>query len=59
MELIEYLTVKEVATRLRVHVRIIQRLIRDGELPAVRVGKEYRIHVSDFAKFINEGKGKK
>ena len=38
-----YLTVDEVADSLRVNAQTIQRLIRAGDLPAIRVGKLYRI----------------
>jgi excisionase family DNA binding protein len=34
-----YLTYREVATRLRVSTSTVQRLVRAGLLPAVRVGK--------------------
>jgi excisionase family DNA binding protein len=36
-------TVDEVAGRLNLHVKTVRRFIRDGRLPAKRIGKEYRI----------------
>lgn len=36
-------TVEEVAERLTLHVKTIRRFIREGRLPAKRIGKEYRI----------------
>ena len=36
-------TVDEVADRLNLHVKTVRRFIRDGRLPAKRIGKEYRI----------------
>ncbi len=36
-------TVEEVAGRLNLHVKTVRRFIRDGRLPAKRIGKEYRI----------------
>lgn len=36
-------TVDEVAERLKLHVRTVRRFIREGRLPAKRIGKEYRI----------------
>lgn len=40
-----YLTVKDVAERLNIHTRTVRRLIVDGELSAIQVGKrgDYRI----------------
>lgn len=36
-------TVDEVAGRLDVHAKTVRRFIREGRLPAKRIGKEYRI----------------
>ena len=36
-------TVEEVAGRLNLHVKTVRRFIREGRLPAKRIGKEYRI----------------
>jgi excisionase family DNA binding protein len=36
-------TVEEVAERLNLHVKTVRRFIREGRLPAKRIGKEYRI----------------
>jgi excisionase family DNA binding protein len=36
-------TVDEVAERLNLHVKTVRRIIREGRLPAKRIGKEYRI----------------
>jgi len=36
-------TVDEVAERLNLHVKTVRRFIREGRLPAKRIGKEYRI----------------
>ena len=36
-------TVQDVAERLDMHVKTVRRFIRDGKLPAKRIGKEYRI----------------
>ena len=44
--------VDEVAARLNLHVKTVRRFIREGRLPAKRIGKEYRIARSaldDFA----------
>jgi excisionase family DNA binding protein len=36
-------TVDEVAGRLNLHAKTVRRFIREGRLPAKRIGKEYRI----------------
>ena len=36
-------TVEDAAERLDVHVKTVRRFIRQGRLPAKRIGKEYRI----------------
>jgi excisionase family DNA binding protein len=45
-------TVEDVAERLNLHVKTVRRFIRQGRLPAKRIGKEYRITraaLEDFA----------
>ena len=49
------LTVAEVADVLRVSNMTVYRLIKAGDLPALRVGKNYRIRESDLATFLEEG----
>jgi excisionase family DNA binding protein len=44
-------TVDEVAERLDLHVKTIRRFIREGRLPAKRIGKEYRISRRVFEEF--------
>lgn len=39
----KWLKVREVATALRLSNMTIYRLVRDGKLPAIRVGRSYRI----------------
>lgn len=41
----------EVADLLGLHVRTIRHYVRDGRLPAVRIGKQYRISESDLRAF--------
>jgi excisionase family DNA binding protein len=45
-------TVAEVAEVMRVSNMTVYRLIRSGELPALRVGKGYRIFESDLERFL-------
>lgn len=46
------LTAAEVAAQLRVSTMTIYRLIRAGELPAVRVGRNYRVREEDLAAYL-------
>ena len=39
-----FLTVQEVAQLMRVSSMTVYRLIRAGDLPAVRVGRSFRVH---------------
>jgi excisionase family DNA binding protein len=45
-------TVAEVAAVMRVSNMTVYRLIRSGELPALRVGKGYRIFEADLERFL-------
>jgi excisionase family DNA binding protein len=47
-----YLTVAEVARTLRVSNMTVYRLVNSGELPAVRVGKSYRLREEDIDKYL-------
>ncbi|MFP4149201.1 MAG: helix-turn-helix domain-containing protein [Nitriliruptoraceae bacterium] len=48
----ELLTAAEVADQLRVSTMTIYRLIRSGELPAVRVGRNYRVPVAELERYL-------
>jgi excisionase family DNA binding protein len=48
----ELLTVAEVADVLRVSTMTVYRLIHNGELPAVRVGRNYRVRRGDLLRYI-------
>ncbi len=48
------LTVGEVAGTMRVSNMTIYRLIKSGQLAAVRVGKNYRIRESDVDRYLSE-----
>lgn len=47
------LTAGEVADQLRVSTMTVYRLIRRGELPAVRVGRNYRVRDRDLATYLD------
>jgi excisionase family DNA binding protein len=48
------LTVAEVAATMRVSNMTVYRLIKKGDLPALRVGKNYRIRESDVDAYLSE-----
>lgn len=50
-----YLTVAEVAGMLRVSTMTVYRLIKARELPAVRVGRSYRLAEDDVDRFVAQG----
>jgi excisionase family DNA binding protein len=49
------MTVAEVGALLRVSNMTVYRLIRSGELPALRIGKSFRIQQRDLTAFLSEG----
>jgi excisionase family DNA binding protein len=49
------LTVSEVAGVLRVSNMTVYRLIKSGELRAIRVGKSFRIQQRELTTFLSEG----
>ena len=48
------LTVAEVAHQLRVSNMTVYRLIKGGQLPAVRVGRGYRIREDDIRRYLQQ-----
>jgi excisionase family DNA binding protein len=48
------LTVAEVAGTMRVSNMTVYRLIKNGDLPALRVGKNYRIRESDVDVYLSD-----
>ena len=48
------LTVGEVAQLMRVSNMTVYRLIKSGQLSAIRVGKNYRIRRADVGRYLNE-----
>ena len=51
------ITVREIAEQLRVSPRTVYRLCRSGQLPAIKVGKEWRIDRADLDRFLARKKG--
>ena len=50
----KFLTTEEVASKLHIHQNTVIRYIRDNKLPAVKVGKSYRIKESVVAALVGE-----
>jgi excisionase family DNA binding protein len=48
------LTVSEVAATMRVSNMTVYRLIKSGQLPAIRVGKNFRIRESDVDRYLSD-----
>ncbi len=46
------LTVSEVADRMRVSNMTVYRLIKSGQLAAIRVGKNYRLRAHDVERYL-------
>ena len=52
----EYMSLEDVADMLGVTYQLIYRLVRSGELPAVRLGKLYRVSRSDLDGYLERSK---
>ena len=51
-----YMSLEEVAEMLGVTYQLIYRLVRSGELPAVRLGKLYRVSKADLDCYLEKSK---
>ncbi len=49
-----FVTVSEVAEILRVSTMTVYRLIDKGDLPAVRIGRRYRLREEDVRRYLEE-----
>ena len=52
----ELLTVSEVAERLRISSMTIYRWIEEGRLPAMQIGKQYRVRVADLDEILESSR---
>lgn len=52
----EFLSLEEVAEKLGVTYQLVYRLARSGDLPAVRLGKLYRVSTADLDAYLEEKK---
>ena len=46
------LTADEAAEHLRIHVKTLQRLAREGRVPSVRMGKYWRFRLSSLDRWV-------
>jgi excisionase family DNA binding protein len=49
-----FLTIAEVATKMRVSKMTVYRLVHGGELPAVRVGRSFRVTEDDVNEYLRK-----
>ena len=47
-----FLTIAEVAARMRVSKMTVYRLVHGGDLPAVRVGRSFRVTEDDVNEYL-------
>lgn len=50
----EFMTVAEVAARMRVSKMTVYRLLHGGEVPAVRVGRSFRVREEDVDEYLRK-----
>lgn len=51
----EYLTVKEIAERLKLNQQTVRNMIDDGRMPAVRIGRRVRVRRVDLDRVLAQG----
>ncbi len=49
-----FMTTQDVAELLKVSEATVRTLIHDGELRAIRIGREFRVAVKDLEIFVND-----
>ena len=49
---VRFLTIAEVAAMMRVSKMTVYRLVHSGELPAVRVGRSFRVTEADVDEYL-------
>ncbi len=50
----KFLTIAEVAAMMRVSKMTVYRLVHNGELPAVRVGRSFRVAEKDVDEYLRK-----
>jgi len=51
---VRFLTIAEVASMMRVSKMTVYRLVHNGELPAVRVGRSFRVTEKDVNEYLQK-----
>jgi excisionase family DNA binding protein len=51
----DLLTCEEAASHLRLHVRTVGRLLNQGKLPGVKVGRQWRLRRADLDAYLAGG----
>ncbi|WP_110180458.1 helix-turn-helix domain-containing protein [Nocardioides solisilvae] len=51
---VKFLTIAEVAAMMRVSKMTVYRLVHNGELPAVRVGRSFRVTEDDVDEYLRK-----
>jgi excisionase family DNA binding protein len=51
---VKFLTVAEVAAMMRVSKMTVYRLVHNGDLPAVRVGRSFRVTEDDVNEYLRK-----
>jgi excisionase family DNA binding protein len=51
---VKFLTIAEVAAMMRVSKMTVYRLVHSGELPAVRVGRSFRVTEGDVDEYLRK-----
>jgi excisionase family DNA binding protein len=54
MSEVKFLTIAEVAARMRVSKMTVYRLVHSGELPALRVGRSFRVTEDDVNEYLRK-----
>lgn len=50
----EYITVEQIAENLGVSDDLVRKWIREKKLPAYQFGKEYRVKIVEYEKFVEK-----
>ncbi len=51
----EVLTVQEVANYLRIDIRTVYRLAKKGDIPCIKIGRQWRFNRDDIIDLLNGG----
>jgi excisionase family DNA binding protein len=51
----EVLTVQEVANYLRIDIRTVYRLAKRGDIPCIKIGRQWRFNRDDIKELVSRG----